>query len=130
MSTKRQCEIGLTKHERKAARDWATLQKTKAPGSVSSTVPAPPAPGTRAAKCYPRWMYCWQEAQVIDALNADIQKLRVYLAWLRTLRPVPAGQMNLVSAQIAAKQQEVRKRMIALTAQKAAYMDCLRGMSV
>jgi hypothetical protein len=131
MSKKTQCELGLTKHEKKCGRDWLRLKKSKALGSVSSSVPAPPAPGTpAAAKCYSRWMYCWQEAQIIDALNADIQQLQVYLAYLRTLKPVPTGQVNLVLKQIAAKQQEVRLKMNALAQQKLAYYDCLRGRPV
>ena len=48
MTVKNRCEIGPVKYDRAAVRKWEKLQKcagpATAPGSVSSSVPAPPPP--------------------------------------------------------------------------------------
>ena len=135
MTGKKQCEIGWTKADKAAVRKWERLQRcagpATAPGSVSSSVPAPPPPGTAvAAKCFGKWSACWKEAQAIDALNVEIGKLQTLLTGMRVLRPSPTKEITSLSKMIAAKQQEVRMKMIGLAGQQASYLDCVKGTKV
>ena len=135
MTGKRQCEIGPTKYDRAAVRKWERLQRcagpATAPGSVSSSVPAPPPPGTAvAARCYGKWSLCWKEAQAIDALNVESGKLQTLLTGMRALKPSPTKEIASLSKMIVNKQSEVRKKMIALGYQQQAYLDCVKGARV